>query len=101
MGLAETSTMEASPLASRWVRRGSILGGRIGDGVAPFFDDLSHLLGGVEFWFYKARGEPGEQAEKVVGDENLTVALRAGTDADGGDTYCGGEFFRDWWSNKF
>ena len=30
-------------------------------------------------------GEPGEEADEIVGDEDLAVAVFSGADADGGD----------------
>ncbi len=55
-----------------------------GDGLGDGFAEV-----GVGFG---EGGFPGAEAENVAGDEDLTVAVGSGSDADGGDFQGGGDF---------
>src|SRR6185436_20916042 len=100
MGLEETSTIEALPCLSRWVKSLIFYLCGAGGGFHPFADDGAHLFGGLhsgldEFW-----REPWEHADEVVGDEDLAVAIGTGADAYCGDVDGGGDFFGDGWGDE-
>src|SRR5438045_5784698 len=71
------------------------------DGIFPVRDGGSHLFGGVEVGLDETGSEPGEGADEVVHDQDLAVAIRTGTDADGWDFEGGGDFFGNRRSDEF
>src|ERR1043166_2784785 len=75
IGLAETSTMLASPRASRCVRLFNCL--------LPLLHYSPHLFGGIEPRFDVLEAVPREQAQQIGRHQDLAVAVRAGADADG------------------
>src|SRR5439155_6103248 len=72
-----------------------------GDGVFPFFDYGADLFGGVEARFDVLEAVPGQHAEQIGGNEDLSVAVRSGADPDGGDRNGAGEFSGQGWGEQF
>jgi hypothetical protein len=55
----------------------------------------------MDLWFDVAWGEPGEQADQIMGDEDLTVAIGAGSDSDGRNGDGAGDFTGDEGGDEF
>src|SRR5262245_11748736 len=109
MGLAETSTIAASPRASmcvsffteRFSRGSDGLWPGFFDSILPFLDDDSHLFGGVEFWFYMLECVPRQHAQEIGSNQDLAVAIRACADADGWYRNTPAEFSSDSSGHQF
>ena len=59
------------------------------------------MFSGVEFRFRKLGSEPGKGADEIVGNEDLAIAIGAGTDANGWDRNQLGDLARDRRSDEF
>src|SRR5256885_4726347 len=118
-GFAETSTMRASPFVpicvSRFISRCSrhkkaqktqnrnanraclfvlfapFRGQKNSNGLLPLLNRRAHLIGGVQARLHKLRREPRKSSQQIGRHQNLPVAVRPGTDADGWH----GNFLRD------
>lgn len=53
--------------------------------MVPGLDGGADLGAGLNIGLYVARGEPREEPNEIVGDQDLPIAVRAGSDADGRD----------------
>src|SRR5437773_9433243 len=99
----ETSTIRASPFAPICVNRfmfsheevqksparkfafSAFFCGSNLNGFLPLLNRRAHLIGGVQARFYKLRCKPRKRPQQVRRHQNLPVAVRPGTDANGRD----------------